>query len=103
MCKAAGRTVAAAVVDHVVPHRGDAALFWDPDNLQSLCKPHHDGSKQSEELRGYSREVDPVTGWPIDERHPSNRGMGGRSYDQVDRPKDRRGPVPLHNKHEGEF
>jgi 5-methylcytosine-specific restriction protein A len=30
------------VVDHVVPHRGDAILFWDRANWQSMCKPCHD-------------------------------------------------------------
>lgn len=37
------------VADHKIPHRGDEALFWDEDNLQTLCKPHHDGAKQREE------------------------------------------------------
>lgn len=27
--------------DHIVPHRGDPALFWDETNLQGLCKRHH--------------------------------------------------------------
>lgn len=37
------------VADHRKPHRGDEALFWDEDNLQTLCKPCHDGAKQREE------------------------------------------------------
>jgi 5-methylcytosine-specific restriction protein A len=40
-CKAEGRVVAASVVDHVIPHRGDRALFWNPSNLQGLCAPCH--------------------------------------------------------------
>ena len=32
----------ATVVDHIVPHRGDPKLFWDPDNWQTLCKRCHD-------------------------------------------------------------
>jgi 5-methylcytosine-specific restriction protein A len=28
-------------VDHRRPHRGDRGLFFDPDNLQSLCKSCH--------------------------------------------------------------
>ncbi|MFG1256325.1 HNH endonuclease signature motif containing protein [Xanthobacter flavus] len=39
------------VCDHVRPHRGDPALFWDEGNLQTLCKPCHDGAKQSAERR----------------------------------------------------
>lgn len=37
------------VADHIDPHRGDAAMFWDPRNLQCLCKVCHDGEKQREE------------------------------------------------------
>lgn len=40
-CKAAGRVVVASVVDHVIPHRGDAALFWDVHNWQALCASCH--------------------------------------------------------------
>lgn len=37
------------VCDHVKPHRGDERLFWLESNLQTLCKPCHDGEKQREE------------------------------------------------------
>jgi 5-methylcytosine-specific restriction enzyme A len=40
------------VADHRVPHRGDAKLFWDADNLQCLCKACHDSAKQAEEKAG---------------------------------------------------
>lgn len=43
LCAAGERRVrAATVADHIVPHRGDAALFWDITNLQGLAKPCHD-------------------------------------------------------------
>jgi len=32
----------ATVVDHVIPHRGDMALFWDPANWQAMAKRCHD-------------------------------------------------------------
>lgn len=32
---------AATEVDHKIPHEGDMDLFWDEQNWQSLCKPHH--------------------------------------------------------------
>lgn len=36
------------VCDHVKAHRGNAVLFWDPANLQTLCKsPCHDKHKQA--------------------------------------------------------
>lgn len=38
--------VAATVVDHIVPHRGDQQLFWDKSNWQPLCKVCHDQWKQ---------------------------------------------------------
>jgi 5-methylcytosine-specific restriction protein A len=69
MCEAQGKITPAVVCDHIVPHRGDARLFWDSSNFQGLCKHHHDGSKQQIERRGYSTEVG-VDGWPVDSRHP---------------------------------
>ncbi len=41
-CENEGIIRPATVVDHVIPHRGDAALFWDVSNWQPLCKVHHD-------------------------------------------------------------
>ncbi len=36
------RVTAATVVDHVRPHKGYHALFWDPANHGAVCKPCHD-------------------------------------------------------------
>lgn len=48
----------ATVVDHKVPHRGDAKRFWDRNNWQPLCRKCHDRWKQStERKRGLSRGV----------------------------------------------
>jgi 5-methylcytosine-specific restriction endonuclease McrA len=42
----------AVVVDHIKPHKGDKALFWDSkNNWQSLCVHHHSSTKQSQERR----------------------------------------------------
>jgi 5-methylcytosine-specific restriction protein A len=49
-CKRRGVYTRATVVDHIVPHRGDQALFWDESNWQALCKPCHD-KKTGEEDR----------------------------------------------------
>jgi len=46
MCQDEGITRLAQVVDHKVAHRGDKQVFWDSDNWQSLCKPHHDSHAQ---------------------------------------------------------
>ncbi|WP_147112126.1 HNH endonuclease [Tateyamaria sp. syn59] len=42
-----------ATVDHVIPHRGDPALFWDENNLEAVSKKYHDTVKQSLERRGH--------------------------------------------------
>lgn len=48
-CERTGRVTAGSVVDHIVAHRGDMALFWDRTNWLTLCKPCHDSVKQAEE------------------------------------------------------
>jgi 5-methylcytosine-specific restriction endonuclease McrA len=68
MCLASGRTTQASVVDHIVPHRGDMALFWQPGNHQALCKEHHDSAKKAEEHHGHAIGCD-VNGTPNDPRH----------------------------------
>ena len=40
-CLKRGEYVFAAEVDHIEPHKGDPELFFDENNLQSLCKPDH--------------------------------------------------------------
>lgn len=65
---ALGRTVASAVVDHKIPHRGDVALFWDRDNWQALCKACHDRHKQSQDRTGAEPGCD-VDGLPLDKGH----------------------------------
>ena len=54
-CEADGRAIAATVVDHIVPHRGDQRLFWDRTNWQSLCATCHSKHKQREEQASANR------------------------------------------------
>lgn len=50
MCGKLEGDTARLVADHKTPHRGDARLFWDLDNLQTLCAdPCHNSVKQAEE------------------------------------------------------
>ena len=65
MCQQQGRITPAGVVDHIVPHRGDLLLFWRTDNWQSLCKPHHDASKQRQDSNGGRAVGCDVDGMPI--------------------------------------
>ena len=44
----------ANVVDHIKPHRGDQALFWNKSNWQPMCDHCHSSTKQREENRGGS-------------------------------------------------
>ena len=37
------------VADHIEPHKGNVEKFWNPANLQCLCKTCHDKVKQAEE------------------------------------------------------
>lgn len=48
-CKAKGKYTKATVVDHIKPHRGNKALFWDRSNWQSLCKHCHDKKSMTED------------------------------------------------------
>lgn len=67
-CLKRGIVTPATIVDHIVPHRGDQALFWDPNNRQSMCKHCHDSHKQRLEKSGQVSGCD-VNGVPIDPRH----------------------------------
>jgi len=53
-----GCTVAAMVVDHKIPHKGNMGLFWDRRNWQSLCKHCHDEHKQRMEAAAAGGERD---------------------------------------------
>jgi 5-methylcytosine-specific restriction protein A len=48
-CQRAGRLTAATVVDHIVPHRGDAEIFWDRTNWQTLCASCHSAKTARED------------------------------------------------------
>jgi hypothetical protein len=74
-CAQRGLAVPARVADHVVPHHGDLAKFYCGE-LQSLCVACHEMKTKGSDAdlrRGYARDVDPVTGYPIDPRHPVYR------------------------------
>lgn len=64
-CQQADEVEPATVCDHRIPHRGDEDLFFDPDNLQSLCAPCHDRVKAREE-RGQTVIRFGADGYPIE-------------------------------------
>lgn len=65
-------TTAATVVDHREPHKGNPVLFFDENNLDSLCAPCHDSTKQKQELNGHRPGAD-ERGQPLDPTHPWNQ------------------------------
>jgi len=71
-CARSGRQVPAGVVDHITPHRGDEVVFFDPKNLQSLCKSCHDAAKQKFEKTGVMVGGDQF-GVPFDPAHHWNQ------------------------------
>lgn len=46
-----GSILRPAVIDHLQPHNGQAALFWDPDNLWAISADMHDTVCQAIEAR----------------------------------------------------
>ena len=52
-----GHVTATKATDHIIPHRGDQVLFWDPDNRQPACAWHHSVVKQVLERRFERGEV----------------------------------------------
>lgn len=73
MCLTAGRTTPATVCDHIDPatKQNPETFYLGP--FQSLCKPCHDANKQKLEKIGYTTDVNPTTGIPIDPNHPFNK------------------------------
>lgn len=47
--EARGLIVLAKVVDHIIDHKGDDALFWDSNNWQPLCVICHNIKTASEQ------------------------------------------------------
>lgn len=72
MHDALGKVVGATVVDHIKPHKGDEKIFFDANNLQSLCKPCHDSHKAKQENSGVLVGND-TKGIPLDPQHHWNQ------------------------------
>ena len=60
-CAMLGLEVKAVDVDHIIEHKGNEALFFDRNNLQSLCRGHH-----SKKTRGVTRIGVRADGTPVD-------------------------------------
>jgi len=64
-CAKRGVQTPASHVDHITPHKGDKALFWNRANWQPLCPTCHNSGKQRAE-RGRPIVAIGADGWPID-------------------------------------
>jgi hypothetical protein len=73
MCAAAGRTTAATVCDHVDPKSKATEEGFFAGPFASLCKLHHDSTKQREERRGHVIGCG-EDGIPLDAGHHWNKG-----------------------------
>jgi 5-methylcytosine-specific restriction enzyme A len=72
-CRKAGRVTQATEVDHIVPHRGDLELFWEPTNWAPLCKPCHSAKTLSEQYgKPVVRQGCDTGGVPLDPNHHWN-------------------------------
>ena len=58
LCLEQGKLTPSQVADHLVEHKGDPVLFYDPFNIWGLCKTCHNSTKQRVErsLAGLSKE-----------------------------------------------
>jgi hypothetical protein len=72
LCLERGCVTPAVIADHIEPHKGDWNAFR-LGPLTSLCASCHSRSLGD---RGYSDTID-ANGFPIDGRHPFNRGRAG--------------------------
>lgn len=70
-CLLSGKETPATIVHHKIPHKGDPKLFWDTENLESVCASCHSGIKRMEDLHGFSQACD-ENGNPTDPNHPWN-------------------------------
>ena len=70
-CLLSGKDTDGTIVHHKIKHNGNAVLFWDNDNLETVCASCHSGIKRIEEHHGYSQACG-VDGYPLDPNHPFN-------------------------------
>jgi 5-methylcytosine-specific restriction enzyme A len=77
-CRARGKLVPSAAVDHIVPHAGDLELFWSEANWQGICASCHSSKTRSDEYVQKTGQIRlrpgcDSSGFPLDERHPWHR------------------------------
>jgi len=56
-CQAIGQQAQATVIDHIIPHFGNVARFWDVANWQPCCDWHHNSIKATLEKKWLRAEL----------------------------------------------
>lgn len=86
-CLALGKQVPTEVVDHVVPHKGNQAIFWDSSKWQSACRWHHDVIKPRLEALLAVGEVEAASLWldspvsiALSRKHPMRQAIGADGW-----------------------
>lgn len=59
-CRAVGKVEKTAVVDHILPHKGNPHLMWNVRNWQPACRFHHDVVKQRLEKLFDRGKIQPI-------------------------------------------
>ena len=86
-CQAAGKLVATDVVDHVEPHKGDQAKFWNTALWQPACRYCHDVVKPRLERLFETGELKVIDLWlnsaaaqAMRKRHPPRADIGADGW-----------------------
>lgn len=82
-CEAVGQRAATEIVDHVEPHKGDQAKFWDAKMWQPACGHCHNVIKPKLERMHAAGEIaapelwlNSATAVTLSRKHPPRRGVG---------------------------
>jgi 5-methylcytosine-specific restriction protein A len=86
-CTAVGLTVKVDVVDHVEPHKGDQAKFWNTKMWQPACRHHHDVIKPQLERMFLEGQIPIAELWlnsatavALSKRRPAPRAIGADGW-----------------------
>ncbi len=86
-CQALGKRMATQVVDHVEPHKGDQAKFWNTAMWQPACVWHHEVIKKRLERMFEQGEIGISELWlnsamaiALGRKHPARQAVGADGW-----------------------
>lgn len=84
VCSVQGCGRRATRLDHVVPHKGNLALFWNTSNWQGLCESCHNAKTATKDSKfapdGNVKGCDP-SGVPLDSKNPWRKRLASKLGD----------------------